>query len=354
MRNSDRVATSMRCSAGSKGSTRNQTTLAPFLEIGDLRDVWNDQAIARVWRSVLLLQPPFPISTRVADTADRRQDPGFAVIINGASREDKKTEYSIERSFLSQAIATVTASIDDAGVATVRVISPKLDVDDTQAFAERYLVTGSVKFSTHYFIYASDTLSGMSQNVAAEMGRTFGGLRVYRNGFRVLPYGQALDDWLQLDMDVSRRELLVPGNNRNFFGHVELTTEENPLFEETSSREGLLENEAFQELRRFVRNAVEWAIKRIASARKRKQDAGQRGFVAQPRRPSEFLRDLIDDLGSAPQGHELPQRSWPQRRLWRPNMRKRSRRSALRRSSTKRCSASWLRSACPSVYSAMK
>lgn len=275
--------------------------MGTILEIDDLRDAWNDQAIARVWRSVLLLQPPFPISTRAADVADRRHDPGFGVVINGTSREDKKTEYSIERSFLSQAIATVTASVDDAGVAVVRVVSSKLDVDDTQTFTERYLVTGPVQFSAHYFIYGSDTLSGMTQNAAAEMGRTFGGLRVYRNGFRVLPYGQASDDWLKLDIDVSRRDLLVPGNNRNFFGHVELTTDDNPLFEETSSREGLLENEAFQELRRFVRNAVEWAAKRIAAVRNRKQDAGQKGFVAQPRRPSELLRGLIDGLGPTSQ-----------------------------------------------------
>lgn len=272
------------------------------LEIEDLRDAWNDQAISRVWRSVLLLQPPFPISSRAADVAGRWQDPGFAVVINGTSRAEKNTEYSIERSFLSQAIATITASVDDAGVATVKVVSPKLGVDDSQTFPEGYLLTGPLEFSTHYFIYASDTLSGMTQSAAGEMGRTFGGLRIYRNGFRVLPYGQAPDDWLQLDLDVSRRVLLVPGNNRNFFGHVELTTDDNPLFEETSSREGLLENEAFQELRRFVRNAVEWSAKRIAAVRQRKQDAGQKGFVAQPRRPSEVLQGLLDGVRATPQG----------------------------------------------------
>lgn len=276
------------------------------LEIVDLRDAWNDLAIRRVWRSVLLLQPPFPISTQAEDVAHLRQDPGFAVVINGTSRDDKNTEYSIERSFLSQAIATITASVDERGAARVRVVSPKLDIDDTQAFTELYLLTGQVTFSAHYFIYASDALSGMTQNVAAEMGRTFGGLRIYRNGFRVLPYGQASDDWLALDIDVSRRDLLVPANNRNFFGHVELTTDGNPLLEETSSREGLLENDAFHELRQFVRNAVEWAAKRIAAARKRKQDAGQKGFVAQPRRPSEFLRSLIDSHGATPQGGIAP------------------------------------------------
>ncbi|PWN56035.1 sensor histidine kinase [Abyssibacter profundi] len=272
------------------------------LEIEDLRDAWNDKAISRVWRSVLLLQPPFPISRRASDVVGRVQDPGFAVVINGTSRAEKSVQFSIDQSFLSQAIATITASVDGSGVATVRLVSSKLGVDDAQTFPEQYLLTGPVEFTTHYFIYSSSTLSGMTQSAAAEMGRTFGGIRIYRNGFRVLPYGQASDDWLQLDLDVSRRDLLVPANNRNFFGHVELTTDCNPLFEETSSREGLLENEAFHELRRFVRNAVEWSAKRIAATRNRKQDAGQKDFVAQPRRPSEVLQGLLDEQGAATKG----------------------------------------------------
>lgn len=272
------------------------------LQIDDLRDAWSEGAIARVWRSVMLLQPPFPISAKNAKMSGGAQDPGFAVVINGSSRDDKKSEFSIEKSFLSQAIATITASIDADGNATVRVQSSKLNVDDRQAFTERYLLTGPIELSAHYFIYETDTLSGMAQHAAAAMGRTFGGLRVYRNGFRVLPYGQASDDWLRLDIDVSRRALLVPGNNRNFFGHVELSSDHNPLFEETSSREGLLENEAFDQLCHFVRNAVEWAAKRVAAVRKRKQNAGQKDFVAQPRKPSELLKDLMDELSTAPQG----------------------------------------------------
>lgn len=272
------------------------------LEILDLRDAWPDQAISKVWRSVLLLQPPFPIAKRPAALGEiSKADPGFSVAINGTTREQQRTAYSIEASFLSQAIARITADIDEQGRASVRVTSPKLDLDDTQEFDEKYLLTGPVVFSAHYFIYLSSTLSGMTQAVAGEMGRNFGGLRIYRNGFRVLPYGESSDDWLELDVDVSRRDLLVPGNNRNFFGQVEISTTENPLFEETSSREGLLENEAYRELKRFVRKAVEWAAKRVASARNRKQDAGQRNFIPEPKRPSEFIRDLIHNLGSSGQ-----------------------------------------------------
>lgn len=270
------------------------------LNILRLRDAWPDPAISRVWRSVLLLQPPFPVNkvlTR-SEVADQTQsDAGFSVSINGKSKGQRQVEFSIEKSFLSQAFAEISASIDEDGTAKVRVVSPKIGLDDTQIMDFQYLVTGPVSLFTHYFIYLPSTLSGMSQNAAAEMGRNYGGIRIYRNGFRVLPYGETTDDWLELDVDVSRRDLLVPANNRNLFGHVELSSAANPLFEETSSREGLLENEAFLELKHFVRNAIEWAAKRVAAARNRKQDAGQRGFVPEPKRPSEFLRDLRQTIG---------------------------------------------------------
>lgn len=271
------------------------------LRIVDLRDGWSEAALAKVWRSVLLLQPPFPIArTKQAEKLPSSVDPGFAVNINGISRDIKRSEYSIETSFLSQAIATISASIDEDGRATVRVVSLKNNLDDTQEFDKKLLVTGPVSLNASYFIYTSATLSGMSMASAAELGRLFGGIRIYRNGFRVLPYGEAADDWLELDSDVSRRVLLIPANNRNFFGHVELSTDTNPLFEETSSREGLLENEAYAELKQFVRDAVEWAARRVAAARNRKQDAGQRNFIAEPRRPSEYLRTVRENMGISP------------------------------------------------------
>jgi signal transduction histidine kinase len=267
------------------------------LNIYRLRDAWSPTAISRVWRSVLLLQPPFPVANRKpVEDSSAESDPGFSVTIDGVSRAQKSAEFSIEKTFLPQALATITATVDVAGKAVVSVKSDRLQFSDEQTFDEPMLVTGPLTFTAHYFIYLPETLSGMTQAIAAEMGRVYGGIRIYRNGFRVLPYGESSDDWLELDLDVSRRNLLVPGNNRNFFGQIELDTTDNPLFEETSSREGLLENLAYQELKTFIRGSVEWAAKRIAAFRNRKTFASQPDFVSETRRPSEFIRDIMKSL----------------------------------------------------------
>lgn len=216
------------------------------LKITDLREAWSESLIQRAWRAVLLLQPPFPVSRRRPRTdSPHEPEPGFEVVINGISSHAKGTQLSIYSNMLDHAIAAITGEIFPDGTAYVQVSSEKLGIEERQTFDEPFLVTGPLSFSAKYFIYTSEALSGISTNMAAEIGRTYGGIRIYRNGFRVQPYGEPTDDWLELDRDVARRALLVPGNNQNFFGQVELDGQENILLEETSSREGLIENEAF-------------------------------------------------------------------------------------------------------------
>ena len=278
------------------------------LRITSLRDAWTTSAIEKVWRAVILLQPPFPTFASansepdaakrgivVAGKGDERpSDPGFSVVINGTTRQGQTALFSIKQSFLSQAVARITASIDEDGIAKVTVASDKLDLLDSVMSDVSFDLTGPVLLDSHYFIYEPGLLSGLMQSAASQMGRDYGGIRIYRNGFRVQPYGEPSDDWLKLAFDTGRRSLLVPANNHHFFGQVSLTDQDNPLIEETSSREGLVENEAFTQLRVFARWALETAALRVASIRKRKQTAGERNFISVKRRPSEVLRDIIE------------------------------------------------------------
>lgn len=265
------------------------------LKIIHLRDDWKDSAIQKVWKSVLLLQPPFPVVKVSRKAKTETADPGFRVTIDGSALSDVP-EMSIEKTFLANALATITGTINKEGVAVVRVSSDVLDLDEQHTVSKKYLTTGELTLSTRYFIYDPEFLGGISQRAAATMGRNFGGIRIYRNGFRVLPYGETTDDWLRLDYDTARRNILVAASNRNMFGHVELNDDCNPLFEETASREGLIENVAFEELQEFAHDAVEWGAKQVAAVRNRKQTAHQPDFVSELRKPSAVLNELKQKL----------------------------------------------------------
>ena len=283
-----------------KGEDQERTRLSIF----DLREAWTDSAIQRVWKSVLLLQPPFKVSNKESNQhkSIREVDPGFEVVINSISGQQQRKLVSIENKFLNHAIAEIAGHIDADGNAHCTVRSEKLNIDAQQDFADKFYLTGAISFTAKYFIYDSRIMSPIAKSEASEMGRHYGGIRIYRNGFRVSPYGDSVDDWLRLDGDVGRRSLLIPANNRHFFGQVELDSEQNILFEETSSREGLVENDAFEELRSFVRASLEWAAKRVAAARGRKQVASQKDFVStvasSPRKPSQIIQSLFSSSGN--------------------------------------------------------
>lgn len=275
-----------------------------ILKIIGLRESWSPAALQRVWKTILLLQPPFMVARRLASRDDlfHEEDPGFEVVVNGTSSKNHQIKLGIDTGFLNYALAEVTGEIYSDGSAKAVLRSEKLGLNEEHFFSEKFLLTGPVSFSAKYFIYSPAMLSGMSLSIAQDMGREYGGVRIYRNGFRVLPYGERADDWLKLDRDTSRRVLLVPANNVNFFGQVELDGEENSLFEETSSREGLIENEAFEELRSFSRSILNWATLRVAAVRGRKQTAGQKDFVstARPRKPSEVIGSLLSSFTPEP------------------------------------------------------
>ena len=101
------------------------------------------------------------------------------------------------------------------------------------------------------------------------------GIKLYRNGFRVLPYGERGDDWLSLDLSTRRRSILPTHTNQNFFGFVEIS-DDSGNFEETSSREGLLNNDAFVELQNFIYRALVNAVVKIAEVRNVKIVSGQK------------------------------------------------------------------------------
>ena len=65
-----------------------------------------------------------------------------------------------------------------------------------------------------------------------------GGIMVFRDGFRVLPYGGPDDDWLRLD----RRAFGSGGykvNRAQIIGRLRITSRENPALKDQTNREGL-------------------------------------------------------------------------------------------------------------------
>lgn len=248
--------------------TKNQGTT---LTIDDLEDGWSTSALEKVYKYLVDLIQPFPISkTLETDT----KDPGFEVKIFSATDDGKMEIASAEKLIYDYALAEITAKVDSNGKGSWSIKSKQHEINERRLSVSPkghlYPHIRNVNFKAYYYIYASDTLPRNLIKQFRELAEDRAGIRVYRNGFRVLPYGEPDNDWLHLDERNARRKILPPFRNQNFFGFVELVNPDGTIFEETASREGLIETEAFNELVPFIGDVLEAAAIRIAEARGRK------------------------------------------------------------------------------------
>src|SRR5262249_49002676 len=146
----------------------------------------------------------------------------------------------------------------------------------------------NVGMKAYYFILDPNLLPSLVYTRLRDVLREQGGIRLYRNGFRVVPYGGEGDDWLGLDETYGQRSVLAPVRNVNFFGVVEVNDVVGRYFEENTSREGLIETAAFDELVGLASSVIITAVLKIASDRQRKARAGG----SRPRVPDDALEKI--------------------------------------------------------------
>jgi len=77
------------------------------------------------------------------------------------------------------------------------------------------------------------------------------GITIYRDGFRVLPYGEPENDWLRLDIRRVQNPTLRLSNNQ-IVGSVFITSKDNPILRDQSNREGIIEGTAFDDLKKLI------------------------------------------------------------------------------------------------------
>lgn len=116
---------------------------------------------------------------------------------------------------------------------------------------------GPFQIQVRAFDRGSGELEKLKSQTIAEIGTLKGirdllddrcGMSLYRDGIRVYPYGQPGDDWLQLDKRRFMKPVLRLSNNQ-IIGAVRIERSLNPGLIDRSSREGLIRNAAFDDLR---------------------------------------------------------------------------------------------------------
>jgi len=238
-----------------------------ILIIEHLRETWSEAEIKRAYRYISDLLQPFPLSQKAGK--HDKIDPGFKTICyQQMGDDDPKTIVDENNLILEYALAEIEGRVDNKGDAYWSLRSQRYSEVNTidEELDDLYDILRQVNFKTYFYINKPDLLPKLLKPIIIEKLKKQGGIRLYRNGFRVLPYGEKSNDWLGLDASAALEKELPPSRNDNVFGFVEIYDPLGEQFEETSSREGLIENQAFEELRHFVFKALKKAVGRIWEA----------------------------------------------------------------------------------------
>jgi signal transduction histidine kinase len=287
-------------------------TRGTSLRIEGLRDRWTDSQLERCLLNLTGILQPFPVAPVAGDS---RADPGFQVQFRrGGDLLEDTVIADLQTQFQVHATAVIEARVDATGQAQWRITNNKVGRDrDWVNFhhdrdpAEEYAHLRGAQMRAYYFILSPDTLPALVYSRVRTLLGENGGIRLYRNGFRVAPYGDFEDDWLGLDNLYARRSAtLAPVANRNFFGVVEVEDPDGTRFEERTSREGLVDTPEFEELREFLPAVLISAVNAIAADRGRIGSASSRTPRSKPSagayvdRGRERLSHLIESVEAQP------------------------------------------------------
>ncbi|AFJ47172.1 ATP-binding protein [Shimwellia blattae] len=112
------------------------------------------------------------------------------------------------------------------------------------AFSFKY---GYVQGVAHESRLTPDEWTNMSRKTDR-----IGGLYIYKNGIRVLPYGNSDVDWLDIEKRRTQSFRDWFFSYRRGFGYVAITQENNETLSEKAGREGFRENQAYRDFRSIL------------------------------------------------------------------------------------------------------
>ena len=257
---------------------------------------WSMENLKKFKKEILGLVNPFPWrSKEMPLSVLPRHDPGFKIQVEAP-------DYPLFEGLLSDDILKASwgrleGKLDEDGIPIYNLnITPTGERYNFRP-SKKYKELGSTSFTVYMFSLGElkPKIPGMTLSALRRLAREYGGVKVFLDGFRVFRYGEPGDDWLRLEFDRSRslgrtpqallgeakglkRPMLsIPGNNQ-LFGAVFLSRSQNPEISPTVTRDRLLENLAFQQLRDFVRLGIDWITVKYAAyrARERKKEAEMR------------------------------------------------------------------------------
>lgn len=260
------------------------TTIAghgTVFRLSGLRSRWTERSFRRLSTRLARLRPPFGGGGSMAIAIDSDEFPSYM--------EEGGT------GFLDRAPYRIDARFDGDQIIEFSFDHGRVSRQPWSGQGE--LRCGPVNLRIHAFDLETEALSRVGpRNETRAWLREWSGISVYRDGFRVWPYGEPHDDWLRLDQRRVNNPVVRLSNNQ-VVGFVEISGNGNPDLRDQTNREGLIHTPAFDDLKRLVHFVLQVLE---AERQSRRHPAGRAVAEESPMAPGQdAFSDLMEKLISA-------------------------------------------------------
>jgi len=130
--------------------------------------------------------------------------------------------------------------------------------------------------------------------------KEFGGVHLYYNQLRVLPYGDKQEKWL----DSSLKRLTGSKKSPNLIGRL-LVTDTTRMLQQTTDRHGFIENTAFVEFKQFAADVFEWMAKRWEQEQNKKAQIEKERLEQEAGESKRSLNEAINAISDDTQRKRL-------------------------------------------------
>lgn len=234
-----------------------------------LKDEWTRDAVEDLRNELALLLSPFNAPN------------DFQISIeSGMAWKDIDGSIESPETVLNAAHWKVVGELDDLGFVKIEMSSQRHDTEyhfkpapwseTVKKMGDRPLC-GPLRIEFYFFVRGKNDLSEQEfdRSEIASFLKFNQGIRIYRDGFRVKPYGEpdGSGDWLRLAyLRMQNPDAVVgkakPGywrvGHNQIVGAVFITHQENPGLDDQTNREGLLQGKEFEHLRVFAEKVIQW------------------------------------------------------------------------------------------------
>lgn len=251
---------------GPHGDLRRDGSHGTLLKMNGLKRAWGDKEINSLKKSLSRLISPFD------------GEKGFRIFIRLPDDDAEQPRELEPPDVLKYPHYTLSGAVDKQGnfefraelhasavveLFTGRLINSEVRDRGVVEFVDGKdgspLVCGPLSFNV--LVWDRDQLDNIDQKLGTgirDIRRdldSIAGVSIFRDGFRVLPYGETENDWLKLDIRRVQNPTMRLSNNQ-ITGYVKIGADENPLLKDQSNREGLDNNSAYSELQEIMRLAL--------------------------------------------------------------------------------------------------